>query len=225
MVDDQDDRKGLAARLRQARANAGFKSAMAATKKFGWPYQTYKNHENGERRYRLPEAKIYGDAFGVSPGWLLAEEGGMPAGGDGIKRIPLRLIPLMKASSYSELQAVARGSNPIGYADISVASIVDLPPRSFGYEVEGDAMANSADKNSLGDGDVAVVAPGQPLDPGCFVLVLHDNKTMVRRYKPTSRDGFSFDLVPLNSFHLSISTNTMETEIIGRVVMRISAMM
>ncbi|WP_157218697.1 helix-turn-helix domain-containing protein [Flavisphingomonas formosensis] len=58
-------------RLRQARIEAGFKSASAAARKFGWGDATYRHHENGTRAYGIDQAQMYGEAFGVSPIWLL----------------------------------------------------------------------------------------------------------------------------------------------------------
>lgn len=58
-------------RLRQSREAAGFKSASAAARKFGWGDATYRHHENGTRSYSVEQAVKYGEAFGVSPMWLL----------------------------------------------------------------------------------------------------------------------------------------------------------
>jgi phage repressor protein C with HTH and peptisase S24 domain len=63
-------------RLRQARKDAGFRSARAAALKFGWKPSTYASHENGQTP-EIPHeaARDYARAFKVSPGWLLTGEG------------------------------------------------------------------------------------------------------------------------------------------------------
>jgi hypothetical protein len=58
-------------RLRQARVAAGFKSASAAAREFGWGEAAYRHHENGTRGYGVEQAVQYGEAFKVSPTWLL----------------------------------------------------------------------------------------------------------------------------------------------------------
>lgn len=58
-------------RLRQARVAAGFKSASAAAREFKWGEAAYRHHENGTRGYGVEQAVQYGEAFKVSPTWLL----------------------------------------------------------------------------------------------------------------------------------------------------------
>lgn len=62
----------MAERLRQARSDAGFPSAAAAANARGWTISTFTSHENGTRGFGVDEAKKYGRAFRVNPGWLLA---------------------------------------------------------------------------------------------------------------------------------------------------------
>ena len=58
-------------RLRQARKAAGFASASAAARAHGWNEAAYRHHENGTRGYGIDQAVAYGEAFSVSPTWLL----------------------------------------------------------------------------------------------------------------------------------------------------------
>lgn len=53
-------------RLKAARTKAGFKSATAAAKAFGWTESTYLGHENGSRGLQIDAAQRYGRAFRVS---------------------------------------------------------------------------------------------------------------------------------------------------------------
>lgn len=72
-----DDRPDAAKRLQIAREKRGFDSARAATDFFGWKYDTYIQHERGERGISRA-AKQYAAAFRVSEGWLLTGEGEGP---------------------------------------------------------------------------------------------------------------------------------------------------
>ena len=58
-------------RLRSARQDAGYASAAAAAKAFGWPIGTYSCHENGSRGIKLDVMERYARAFEVDPLWLL----------------------------------------------------------------------------------------------------------------------------------------------------------
>ena len=58
-------------RLKRARLNAGFKTASAAIEKLNWNSSTYRAHENGQNNFKVDNAKIYAEAYGVSPSWLM----------------------------------------------------------------------------------------------------------------------------------------------------------
>ena len=55
-----------AARLKEARKAAGFKTAAGAAEHFGWNRNTYSSNENGHAPYSYATAKRYAQAFGVS---------------------------------------------------------------------------------------------------------------------------------------------------------------
>lgn len=58
-------------RLERARKKAGFKTATAAAKRFGWTYTTYKSHENGQtNNIPVEDAIAYAAAFKVTPEWI-----------------------------------------------------------------------------------------------------------------------------------------------------------
>lgn len=67
--------KAMHDRLKEARLSAGFKTATSAIESCGWNNSTYRAHENGQNGFRTHDAKQYGDAYGVSPSWLLLGEG------------------------------------------------------------------------------------------------------------------------------------------------------
>ena len=61
-------------RLKEARLRAGYKTATSAIESCGWNNSTYRAHENGQNGFKTHDAKQYGDAYGVSPSWLLLGE-------------------------------------------------------------------------------------------------------------------------------------------------------
>lgn len=61
-----------AARLREARAKAGYQDAAKAARAFGWGEAGYRHHENGTRDFGPDAARKYGRAYKVKAGWLLA---------------------------------------------------------------------------------------------------------------------------------------------------------
>ena len=62
-------------RLKEDRLNAGFRTATDAIDKCGWGNSTYRAHENGQNGFNAKVATLYGNAYGVSPSWLLLGEG------------------------------------------------------------------------------------------------------------------------------------------------------
>ena len=61
-------------RLKQARLDAGYDTAVHAAEAFGWNINTYKSHEAGIRGIRSDVAQRYAKAFRVSAGWILTGE-------------------------------------------------------------------------------------------------------------------------------------------------------
>ncbi len=58
-------------RLRQARINAGFRTASDAARQLGIAGPTYLAHENGTRTIRHDMAIFYAQQYGVSTDWLM----------------------------------------------------------------------------------------------------------------------------------------------------------
>jgi phage repressor protein C with HTH and peptisase S24 domain len=69
-----------AARLRQARANAGYARPVDAASAFGWKRSTYFSHENGHRGISRDQIMVYADAFHVERDWLAFGRGATTLG-------------------------------------------------------------------------------------------------------------------------------------------------
>lgn len=63
-------------RLQKARTDAGFKTATEAARRFGWNENTYRSIDNGTRGLTVEWADTCGDAYNVSPEWLLYKRDG-----------------------------------------------------------------------------------------------------------------------------------------------------
>ena len=61
-------------RLRQARQQAGFRSAQAAADALGVSGSTYRAHENGQNDFSLDEAAVYARKFNADPIWIMTGE-------------------------------------------------------------------------------------------------------------------------------------------------------
>lgn len=135
------DRPDEAVRLEQARVKRGFSSAKAAAEYFGWKYNSYIQHERGERGLKMGAAERYSRAFGVTAGWLLTGEGK-----DLGHSLPIMGFIGAGAEILPEFEQVP----PEGLDQIELP--FPVPPDLIGLEVKGDSMLPRYE-----DGDVVVV--------------------------------------------------------------------
>lgn len=63
-------RQAIAERLKQARINAGFKTAKEFAEKYQLPIPAYGHHENGTRGIKPDVANNYCDLLNIHPAWL-----------------------------------------------------------------------------------------------------------------------------------------------------------
>jgi repressor LexA len=64
--------EAIAARLKQARIDAGIDSVKDAASRLGVPYPTYAAHENGSRAFDASTAAFYARRYKVTLDWLVA---------------------------------------------------------------------------------------------------------------------------------------------------------
>lgn len=154
-------------RLKLAREQAGFETAVAAALRFGWNETTYRHHENGIRNFPKPKAVIYGRAFRVSPEWLLL----------GVGVASKKPVPLV---GY-----VGAGDQVFETDDGGSLSDIDPPPgvgpEAVAVVVRGDSMWPR-----YSDGDMIIYDCHIPLHKGnrreC-VIGLQDGRRMVKRLR------------------------------------------
>lgn len=100
---DFDDRPEPAIRLELARKSRGFATAKEAAAYFGWNYDTYAQHENGNRGISRA-VETYAKAFKVAAGWLLTGEGRGPSSNEsappGLRQV--KVAAHIQAGAWSE---------------------------------------------------------------------------------------------------------------------------
>jgi SOS-response transcriptional repressor LexA len=139
-------------RLKQARVNAGYRSARAAAIDHSWTVSTYAAHENGQNEFDPAAAETYGQAFRVSSGWLLTGENKENKSIQEF-RSPVRHVNVRGIVSASKLIEPA--------FEQEIDAIVPYVPdrfanaEQFAYRVEG----NSMDIEHIFDGDYVICVP------------------------------------------------------------------
>src|SRR5690606_37819187 len=68
------EKAARAARLVQARREAGYTGAQSAAEAHGWNVNNYKAHESGRNGFNAADARRYAAAYGVRVAWLTLNE-------------------------------------------------------------------------------------------------------------------------------------------------------
>lgn len=183
-------------RLVIARKARGYRTAKDAAKAFGWPYDSYIQHERGERGLSRSAAR-YARAYKVSPGWLLTGEGAAPAlegddSGDnampptGGSKGQFTVVPIAGYVGAGAAVVLFEGeaSANIGYA---------RAPRGFGA-VEALIVRGESMYPAYKDGDV-IFYGGQPAElpiriPDEYVVKLADGRVLLKEVVPTGSDRY-----------------------------------
>lgn len=84
-------------RLKQAREAAGYPTAAAAARAFGFHPQNTRDHEAGRRGIAPEQASAYARAYRTTPEWILFGKGGAPRGlpSDQASPSPARMVPVV----------------------------------------------------------------------------------------------------------------------------------
>lgn len=178
-----DDRPEEAKRLQLAREKRGFGSAKDAATFFGWKYDTYIQHERGERGISRA-ADRYAEGLRVSKAWLLTGEGKGPDGtivapqpyeSEPNAVVAMDLPPPSQRGGARDLPM--RGIAVMGDdGDFSfngdVADYIPRPPsllhkrKAFGIYATNDSM-----EPAYSDGDPVVIDPDRPPGIGDDVVI------------------------------------------------------
>lgn len=174
-----DDRPPEAIRLKKARLARGFRTAKAATKYFGWNYDTYIQHERGLRGLGK-EADRYARGYKKSKGWLLTGEG---------EENTLRPIVGRVGADPDGRILYAEGQTTGDYAP--------APPggsdEAVAVEVAGHSMRGVADDGSLIYYEERRDPPTQDMLGHVVVVGLPGGEVLIKRLLRGSRKNL-FDL-------------------------------
>lgn len=132
MVKKRAIRTPEADRLVQARKARGKGDAKATARFFGWNYNTYSQHERGERGLTKKTAEKYAKAFRVSAAWLLH--------GTGEAHVRhVRIVGYVAAGG-----AVMYSDELDG--DDTVEAPSDSPPETVAVHVRGESLGAGFDR-------------------------------------------------------------------------------
>jgi len=172
-------------RLREARKEAGFRSAADAARRFAWNVDSYRAAENDHRAPGRKTVVKYARAFGINVDWLLTAR--PPKRGAGQlgepspepAKAPNPDIAMHQTSWVQEVRPLAK-----------------ILANSLLFEVapDDDAMVDlDRPPASLYPGDSLIVDPSKPVNPGNMVLAREGKRTIVRRVRTITegRDGQS----------------------------------
>ena len=119
--------KTIYERLRRARLEAGYESAAAAARAFGWKEGTTKSNENGHAPFGRAKASRYAAAYRVNLEWLLDGKGPM-------RPTKPRVKVVGKVGAGAAVYPIDDGGiDPI-------EPPFDVPEGAVGFLVEGDSM-------------------------------------------------------------------------------------
>jgi phage repressor protein C with HTH and peptisase S24 domain len=167
-----------AQRLQLAREKRGFAKAKEAADYFGWNYDTYIQHERGERGISRA-VKRYAEAFKVSPGWLLTGEGKGPSSdtapasaSSGYRVEPNAAfegevrLPLKGPRDIEELGITVGGMGDDDSAFAFNGQVIDIVPRPPGIANRKGVFAlrvgNTSMTPKFEDGERVYVEPRKP---------------------------------------------------------------
>lgn len=176
------ERTPEADRLRRARERRGFKTAREAALFFGWNYDSYSQHERGERGIGRVAAK-YAKALRVSQAWLLTGEGGAVDNG-AITQVPL----VGYVGAGAEAHFYAGADNP--------DELVDAPDgateSTVAVEVRGESLGALFDKWLVFYDDIKSPVTPDLIGRLC-VVGLADDRVLVKMIRRSpGNNGFYY---------------------------------
>ena len=163
-----DDRPDAAKRLEKARIQRGFATARAAAEYFGWIYDSYIQHERGERGLTRAADK-YAKALRVPAGWLLTGQGGGTT----------TTVPIMGfVGAGAEIEPDFEQTPADGFGEIQLS--IAVPDDIIALGIRGDSMLPR-----YRDGDAVLVYREQRRETSSFLgeeaaVRTHDGKRYIK---------------------------------------------
>jgi SOS-response transcriptional repressor LexA len=177
-----------ALRLRQARLDCGFETAVAAIDRHGWNKNTYIANENGNATFSYQRAKEYAAAFGIRAEWLYDASGPMKS------TAMTGLVPIIGSVGADPegvvLLALGQGAN----------DLVPIPPggsdKAVALRVAGHSMPGLADDGALIYFEDQRTPPTPDMLGQVVVIELDTEEVLVKRLLRGAKAG-RYDLESL----------------------------
>lgn len=206
----RDDRPGEARRLERARIDRGFETAKAACRFFGWNYDTYIQHERGERGITKTAAAKYAKAFNVTAAYLLTGQGDRHGA----------IVPIMGyIGAGEEIEPEYEQVPEDGLEQVELP--FPVPEEMIGFEVRGDSMAPA-----YRAGDVVIVSRSQTTATDHLIgeeatVRTEDGRRFLKRISLGPRRG-RYNLESLNGRYSTIVGVAIAWANVARIVVRAS---
>jgi len=220
--------------LRAARRKAGYDTAADAARTYGWNYNTYSAHENGNKAISKQAAARYARAFRIPVDALLYETEARRYMRNGHSQenisqsIAFHAVPVLRLEGMDHDSLVKRISSAHEFLPV-VRAPMGAPPlseRSFCIRNPDDSMRDMARRyqESFGAGDWLIFDPDRKPEPGNYVLaeITGEDQPVFRRlgYRGKQNGRPLYDLIPLNSDYATQTIIDGETgHLLGTLVL------
>lgn len=138
---DEKKRLAQAARLRDYRLTAGFKSASEAARTFGWTPSTYISHENGTRKIGDDDADKYASKLSLR-GRRITGRDIMYGPTESVPEVAKTVTPRVRVMGYvgagGDVDPDYEQVPPEGLREIELP--FSVPDELIAFEVDGDSM-------------------------------------------------------------------------------------
>lgn len=221
----------LSRRLKEARENAGYKSASDAARKMGMNVVTYTAHENGGRKFDRDDAIFYAQNFGVTPGWLMFGDVPETKCDKSSKGRSSIVNPQGETMAVVSPQSWMRQPNKIADDLEEYWEMPDeflerrlriRPQRARIMEVQGDSMYDPENPSAFGSlfpGERVIIDTDdtKPTPPGAFAI--HDGTGIVVKLVEVIPDSapITLRLTGRNPRYATYERPAEAVNIVGRV--------